>query len=106
MRRKLGPTRPTETNFVNIHGSRCTIELVEVCEAYLIIPIRFVSHTTHLYQPLDSQPLQRLKHHFKTLNTEVATWSGSTSKERNFFRTIKDIRRQALMQCTLNRHLD
>jgi hypothetical protein len=54
------------------HTAHKTLEFLQHCETYKILPFCFRPHTTHLCQPLDGKPFLTYKTHFRSANSLIA----------------------------------
>jgi hypothetical protein len=80
------------------HGTHLTLEFLQFCEEWDIIPFGFLPHTTHLCQPLDGKPFLSFKQHFRLFNNEIAFWAGQPVGKSDFLRIIGPIRKKAFNQ--------
>jgi hypothetical protein len=74
------------------HTTHKTVEFLQLCETYEILPFCFKPHTTHLCQPLDGKPFLTYKTHFRNKNNLIAQWGGIPGDKANFLRDIVDVR--------------
>jgi hypothetical protein len=56
--------------------SYLTLEFLETCEEYRIVPFTFMPYSTHLCQPLNGKPFLNYKPQFRLMNNELAFWGG------------------------------
>ncbi|OQE21113.1 hypothetical protein PENSTE_c012G09731 [Penicillium steckii] len=86
------------------HRSHLTLEFLELCDFYNIIPYVCPAHTTHLVQPLDGSPFRALKKKaYRTQNNKVTQWGGDARDAGVFFAEISAIREQALTPKTIRK---
>ncbi|KAJ5379244.1 transcriptional regulator family: Centromere protein B DNA-binding region [Penicillium cosmopolitanum] len=74
------------------HNSHLTVEFLEKCQEYEILPIAFEPHTTHISQPLDGKPFLAYKQHFKVVNNEMSYFAGMPAGKSEFLRVITRVR--------------
>ena len=74
------------------HTAHHTVEFLQLCETYEILPFCFRPHTTHLCQPLDGKPFLTYKTHFRSMNNLIAQWSGVPGDKANFLYDIVAVR--------------
>ena len=83
------------------HGSHHTIEFIQFCEEYDIIPFSMPPHLTHILQPLDVAVFQPLKHyHAKELDYIVRDGVSNITK-LEFLAIIQQIRKEAFKRTTI-----
>lgn len=58
--------------------SHLTLEFLELCDLYNIIPYVCPSHATHLVQSLDGSPFRAPKQAYRTKNNQVTQKGGDT----------------------------
>jgi hypothetical protein len=80
------------------HGAHLTLEFLQKCEDYDILPFGFIPHSTHLCQPLDGKPFLSYKQHFRSLNNEISYWAGEPMGKAEFLRVIGPVRSKAFNQ--------
>ncbi|KAJ5378278.1 transcriptional regulator family: Centromere protein B DNA-binding region [Penicillium cataractarum] len=74
------------------NGAHLTLEFLEKCEKYAIVPFAFLPHSTHLCQPLDGKPFLNYKQQFRLENNELSFWGGRPYGKAEFLRIIQPIR--------------
>jgi hypothetical protein len=77
------------------HSAHLTLEFLEKCEQYSIVPFAFLPHSTHLCQPLDGKPFLNYKQQFRLANNELSFWGGRPYGKSDFLRIIGPIREKA-----------
>ena len=83
------------------HKSHLTMEFLQRCDTFNIIPFIFPAHTTHLLQPLDAEPFHQLKTRYKQRNNEIAAYNGDAADKSIFLREMVGVRRDAMKQRTI-----
>jgi hypothetical protein len=83
------------------HGSHLTYDFLQYCGLNYIIPYCFLPHTTHLIQPLGSQPFQVYKHYYRKRNNHLAQAGEEMEDKDGFLREISSIRAKAFKQRTV-----
>jgi hypothetical protein len=76
------------------HGAHLTLEFLQKCEEYAIVPFAFLPHSTHLCQPLDGKPFLNYKQQFRLINNELSFWGGRPYGKSEFLRIITPIRKK------------
>jgi hypothetical protein len=80
------------------HTAHKTVEFLQLCETYEILPFSFRPHTTHLCQPLDGKPFLTYKTTFRTANNLIAQWTGAPGDKANFLSDIVAVRKKTFKQ--------
>lgn len=74
------------------HTAHLTVEFLQLCEDYKILPFCFRPHTTHICQPLDGKPFLTYKTHFRSQNNEISQWGGVPAGKSDFLKDIVAVR--------------
>ncbi|KAI9037743.1 uncharacterized protein KD926_000006 [Aspergillus affinis] len=80
------------------HTSHKTVEFLQLCETYEIIPFCFLSYTTQICQPLDGTPFLAYKQKFKKNNNEIFQWTGKPGDKATFLKDIVAARAETFKQ--------
>jgi hypothetical protein len=80
------------------HESYKTVEFLQLCEVYDIIPFCFRLHTTHICQPLDGKPFLTYKQHFRKQNNLISQWGGLPASKADFLADIVNVRNKIFNQ--------
>lgn len=80
------------------HESHKTVEFLQLCEDYDIIPFCFRPHTTHICQPLDGKPFLAYKQHFRKQNNFISQWGGMPARKADFLADIVGVRNKTFNQ--------
>jgi hypothetical protein len=80
------------------HKTHKTVEFLQLCEAYDIIPFCFQPHTTYIYQPLDGKPFLAYKQHFRKQNNLISQWGGLPASKADFLKDIVNIQNKTFNQ--------
>ncbi|KAJ5895126.1 transposase [Penicillium taxi] len=75
--------------------SHLTLEFLQKCEDYKIIPFGFLPYSTHLCQPLNGKPFFSYKQHLRLLNDDISYWSGASMTKAEFLRETHPVRQKA-----------
>ncbi|KAE8213290.1 hypothetical protein CF319_g9184 [Tilletia indica] len=83
------------------HGSHCTKQFLEHCDANKIVPFSLPPHSSHILQPLDVSVFQPYKHWHKEA-IDAATRTGCTNFNRvEFLSALASIRKQTMKTNTI-----
>ncbi|KAI3222258.1 transcriptional regulator family: Centromere protein B, DNA-binding region [Penicillium roqueforti] len=80
------------------HETHKTVEFLQICEDYNIIPFCFRPHTTHICQPLDGKPFLAYKQHFRKQNNLISQWGGIPAGKADFLKDIVSVRNKTFNQ--------
>ena len=80
------------------HETHKTVEFLQLCEDYDIIPFCFRPHTTHICQPLDGKPFLAYKQHFRKQNNSISQWGGIPGRKADFLMDIVHVRNKTFNQ--------
>ena len=83
--------------------SHLTLEILQLCNFYNIIPYVCPAHTTHLVQLLDGSPFGALKQACRTKNNQITHCAGYARDTATFFAEISAIREQILTSKTIRK---
>ena len=73
------------------HGSHLTIEFIDYCQDYKILPFKLIAHATHLLQPCNVGFFQPMKQHHQNILAEQVRFSRSDYTKNAFLDAYNEI---------------
>jgi hypothetical protein len=83
------------------YGSYLTLEFVDYCWDYKIVPFKLIPHSTHLLQPCDVGYFQPMKQHYQNILADQIRYGGAQYTKDDFLDAFNEVSIRTAKESTI-----